>query len=503
MKLLNLTVLALLCTFTTAQAQQKQPVKKAPAAATTKSKPESNKSLDELTDEIIKSLLDDFYAKVKKETAAGKDILKKDDTNKLIEYYNTNGDIRAKREKLYAETYSKPVVFKSQPGESDRIGVLRGIPVPKDPSAALGVDPREHQRYAEKIERFQKQAEEEARQIANTTELARLHQRGGDAAVKKMYEEKANQNEYVKGMGGVEAMQNMSEKERAEAAKKMVANRTGGYTAEEIRKMTPEQKKALVYQMAANRPAPGGNEVATAFTKELMVNDSYRQRYEKMNNTEKQVEYKKFEERFNGGAPSSAAQNPPSREMSENEIEAREILALNKASEEFYKGLRDLFEPIEQQSVRYEQEWNNSMEKLMKWTSAEVEKLPTVRDSEYGPRKEGIELVEFTKDVMEYTMGKDKIAKQMDLWGRYMQAYVIAFKKLDDMTATFAARKNPSDRYKLALAQAKSAGFDSILDLNKKADFITVNAGSIQLSFNCDVLRDCHDPRQDKYSAGE
>lgn len=501
MKFRNLIVLALLCAFTSAQAQQ-QRERKETAAPAVNTNPAGTRSAEDVTGEILKSLLDKFYAHVKSETSKGKDILKKDDTNKLIEYYNSNGEIRAKRDKLYAENYSKPIVFKSQPGESDRLGILKGIPVPKDPQAALNADPREHERYNDKIERLQKQAEEEARQIANTTDLAKLHQRGGDAAVKKMYEEKANQNEFIKEMGGVEAMQNMSEKERAEVAKKMVANRTGGYTPEEIQKMTPEQKQALAYKMAANRPAAGGNEAAMAFTKELMVNDGYRQRYEKMNTAEKQAEYKKFEEQFNGGKPSTA-KNAPSREISENEAEAREILALNKAAEDFYQELKDLFEPLDKIATRYEQEWNSNSEKLMKWTAAEVEKLPTVSDSEYGPRQVGIEFVDFTKEVMEYTMGKDKIAKEQELWGRYMQAYVIAFKKLDDMTATFAARKNPSDRYKLALAQVKAAGFDAIRDLNKRANYITGEAGSIQLRFNCSVLRNCHDPRQDKYSAGQ
>jgi hypothetical protein len=318
-----------------------------------------------------------------------------------------------------------------------------------------------------------------------------------------MYEDKANSNEFVQEMGGAQALQNMSEKERAEAAKKMVANRTGGHTVEEIKKMTPEQKKALAYQMAANRPAPNGNEAGKAFTQELMANESYRQRYEKMSTAEKEAEYRKFETRFNGGAPSTAPQTPPSREMGEDEIEAREILAINKAAEDFYKEVKEIFEPIDQLNLRYDREWRDNLATLAKWTAAEVEKLPTVSDSEYGPRKEGIELVYFTQAVMAYTMGKDKIAKQQALWARYMHAYVDVLKKLDDMAATYEKRKNPSDRYKLALAQLKAAGFESIKEMNKKADHITVDAGSIQLSYNCDVLRNCHDPRQDKYSAGQ
>ncbi|RYG35032.1 MAG: hypothetical protein EOO01_31795, partial [Chitinophagaceae bacterium] len=201
MKILNFFVPALLCSVTTF-AQQKQ--------SAPKIKPENNNTMAAPSSKTGKTLADDYYTYVKKEVAKGKDLLKKDDTHKLIEYFNTNGDLRAKREKLYAEKYTRPIVFKSLPGESDRLSLLGGIPVPKDPAAALQADPRENEKYADKIERLKEQAGEAARKIFNSTDLAKTHERGGDAAVIKMYEDKANQSEFVKEMGGAKALQNMS-----------------------------------------------------------------------------------------------------------------------------------------------------------------------------------------------------------------------------------------------------------------------------------------------------
>ncbi|MBL7756834.1 MAG: hypothetical protein JNL59_05560, partial [Chitinophagaceae bacterium] len=174
-----------------------------------------------------RQLADDFIYKLMELEKKGLYVSQKNDSQKLIEYFNTQGDIRARRDKLYGTDYSAPIVFKSLPGESDRITLLKAIPPPKMPLPAFNGDPRENERYGEQIRTAQKQAQETARQTASSTELVRTYQQGGDAAVKKMYQQEADKNAMLQQMGGAGAVEKMSESQRKQAASQAVMNKTG------------------------------------------------------------------------------------------------------------------------------------------------------------------------------------------------------------------------------------------------------------------------------------
>jgi|GEM_PF-2077820 len=487
MKFLCLTVLALMGLLSFAQAQPGKPT-------TSKNTVTNQQPADD-----EQWLFDKYYDYVKKETQKGKNIMAGEDAGKLADYINTNPELKAKKARLYRQTYTRKNQYKPTAGMSDRIMLLVGIPEPKSPSAALQADPRENEKYLEKIKHFKEQAEEEARKIANTTDLMKTYKRDGEAGVKKKYEDKADQNEIVRDMGGAKALQNMSEKEREEAAKKMVARQTGGYTADEIQKMTPAQRQALALQMAGNRSNANGNDGAAAFTKMLMADPGYRASYEKLSNAEKQKVYQEFLQNT-GAAPTVPKQT---KEMKESEDEAREAIAITKIADQFRKELKDLFDPVAQQEKQYVKEIDESRQELSRWITAETEKLPAVRDSEYGERKDGIERVMFMQAVLSFAIGKDEVAKEQEIWERYLDAYYVAFHKLDEWTARYEKRNDLSDQLKLQLAQLKIAGYDAVIEMNRKAGYITGVAGSVQYNYNCEALRDCHDPRQDKYSAGQ
>jgi len=444
-----------------------------------------------------RQLADDFIYKLMELEKKGLYVSQKNDSQKLMEYFNTQGDIRARRDKLYGTDHSAPIVFKSLPGETDRITLLKAIPSPKMPMPAFNGDPRENERYAEMIRTAQKQAQETARQTANSTELARTYQQGGEAAVKKMYQDDADKNALVQQMGGARAVEQMTESQRKQAASQAVMSKTGGYSPEEIRKMTPAQRQALAMQMAGNSKMGQGDEVAQAFTKELMVNADYRRRYEAMNNEEKQVEYRKFQERYYGGQPPAGAQQTASREPSADQKEALELKRIHDFGKQMLDEAEKVMAPINEMSKRYELAWQQDQATLQQWISEKTKALPTVRDSEYGSRKEGIERVEFVQQTLSYWIGWDHIVKQRQLWERYANAYVNLFKKVDDFVATYN-NKPLSDHMKLALAEAISQGYETILEMNRRAGQISNEAGSIQYSYNCLVLKDCHDPRQGK-----
>lgn len=444
-----------------------------------------------------RQLADDFIYKLMELEKKGLYVSQKNDSQKLIEYFNTQGDIRARRDKLYSTDHSAPIVFKSLPGETDRITLLKAIPAPKMPMPAFNGDPRENERYAEIIRTAQKQAQETARQTANSTELARTYQKGGEAAVKKMYQDDADKNVMVQQMGGARAVEQMSEAQRKQAATQVVMNNTGGYTPDQIRKMTPAERQALAMQMADNSKMGQGDESAQAFTRELMVNADYRRRYEAMNNDEKQAEYRKFQERYYDGKPPAGAQQTVNREPAADQQEAAELKRIHDFGKQILEEATNAMAPINEMSKRYEQAWQQDQAALQKWAKEKADALPTVRDSEYGSRKEGIERVEFAQQAMSFWIGQDHIAKQRQVWARYVDAYVNIFKKMDDFAATYN-NKPLSDRMKLALAEALSQGYETILEMNRRGGQITNEAGSIQYSYNCLVLKNCFDPRQGK-----
>lgn len=457
------------------------------------SKPDDRtKIIDDLTSELAQYLL----MEIRKQEARGVDVVQQDGSKKVMDYFNSQSEFRKRKDKLYRNDYSNPIVFKPLPGESDRATLLKGVPAPKSPEAALQADPKEHDYYKDKIDRFDAQMKEEARRKANKSDLMQTYNAGGEEAVKKKYMNEASKNDMIAEMGGVSNLEKMSDKEREAAARKMVANRTGGYTPEQIKKMTPEQKQALGRQMASNKMAAEGGEVLAAFMEEMRVNDSYRKRYEAMNDEQKQIEYRKFEERYYGGAvPENAGYKP--RVDQKGADEAREIIRFNKWQEEYNKELQAQLEPVKSLSRKYESEWENAYAALGRWATATIDALPTVSDSEYGPRKDGLELVEMTIAIVTYMIDRDKISKQREIWDRYMRIYVDAVKKMDDFALSYDKRTDLPDQVILQVAALRSDAGPA-MDMNKSAADLTRSAASIQLNYNCKVLKNCVDPRQDK-----
>ena len=444
MKLINYLLLPVaVFSFSAATAQSKTN-----KSATTSAKPAKDTTVGKTNS--IHELSDLIYKGVKTQSTKGVEVISEQDVKKTIEYFNSNAEIRVKRDKFYSSNYSKPIVFERLPDESDRIKWLKGIPVPKYPEAALQADPRENQRYEDKVEKHVEQLKIEARQLANKTELMQTYEQGGTEAVKKKYEKEANKSEIVQRMGGVENMQNMSEKERQEAAKKMVSDMTGGYTAEQIKNMSQAERQELAKKMAA------------AKMQNMQAGDYRNVDHKAMN-------------------------------------EAKEVELIGNFQAKFAADLQKELEPVNNAALRNEEQWNAEMEKLSKWIAAATNALPVVRDSEYGPRRDGIEYVIFTEEYMRYTLGKGKIARDREVWERYVRVYADAFKQLDDFLATYSNKKVTSDQMKFALAGLLVAGYDTVSDMNKKAGYITNEAASFQYNYNCKALGNCKDPRQDKY----
>ena len=418
MKFLKLLVPALFFT-TTSFSQAAGPEKKI--------SPETKKNLSELLDMAATYL--------EEKEAAGFSVIRKDDSHKIIEYFNSGGDWWKRMEKLLGSDYSKPIVFKALPGESARINWLKGIPVPLMPAAALQADPQQNEKYAARIRTAYEQMRAEADRLVNTSSLAKADQRGNDA-VKKMYEQQANQQALIAQMGGVEKLSQMSEAERAQAARAAIAQQTGGYSPEQLKKMTPEQQRAVARQM------------------------------QQSNKTAANV-------------------------SNNNRSEADEALFLEKKTIEWNAEVSAALQPVATRIKQNEQSFEERIRLLKEWTDAAEKKLPLVEDSEYGGRREGIERVLFVRDVMNYYISASKIRNDRELWEAYVNALLPVLQKLDSFTAEFEKREKLSDQMKFAVANCKMAGYETILEANRVAGFISNEAAAIQYQYNCAVLKQC------------
>lgn len=450
---------------------------------------------------MLDGLFSEVLEIVHKADKKGMLLSKADGSKELIAFFNSQGEFRTRRDKMLGNDFSRPIVFKAMPGESSRINWLKGIPVPQMPEPALQADPRENEKYAEKLKKAQEQVQEEARKLAGNTQLVQTHQKGGNEAVLKMYENQANQNPLIAQMGGAEKLQKMSEAERKAAANQAVMQRTGGYTAEQIQKMSPAEKKALAQQMAQQAPAgEAGQEVAQAFTRELMVNADLRKRYESMSDAEKQAFYREYAKRYNG---TDVVENNKNRTAAPDarSQEAKEIMIIEKFAEDFRKDLEQSLAPIKSRVIANETLYSERMKRLQQWAEAETEKLPVVSDSEYGEHPEGLDKVDYARHLLTYYIARDRISRDREIWEAKLNAMIPAIKKLDDFAASYEKRTDMTDQLRLAVAGARAGGYETILELNREAGYITSSAAGIQYQYNCLVLKQCDDPRAAKYQS--
>lgn len=419
----------------------------------------------------------------------------------FVKKFEYKDELTLRREKMLGNENGRTIVFKKLPGESARVNWLKGIPVPLMPEPALQADPRINEKYGDRVEVAAEQAREQARKVANSTTIAKVHEKGGDEALKKMYMDQANDNPYVAAMGGAEKLKNMTEAERAAAARNMVSQTTGGYTPEQIKKMTPAQRQQLALQMASQPTGNDAQDVSQAFTKELMVNEDLRKRYAAMSNAEKQAYYKEYEKRYFGREDVNIDYHSQSAGADARTQDARDIFAIEKFAADFRADLENSLAPIRLRMKQNEALYEQRMKALSSWVTTETEKLPIVSDSEYGPRRVGAENVEVTAYMMNYYIGRDRIRRDREIWEAKVNAIIPAIIKLDNFVASYDNRKDLSDRFKLALAEAIAGGYDAVKDLNKEAGYITSSAAGIEYQFQCMMLHNCDDPRANWYNA--
>jgi len=412
---------------------------------------------EKATIKITDDMSNRYYEIVKQQTQSQNDGLGvKDRSAKLITYFNTNGDIQARLDKIYDTKFSKPIIFKALPNEPAKFHLLAGIPEPITdlPTALATYSDRIYQDHLKKIDNAEEDAKRSAQELAGESKVMQTYKEGSDEAVRKMYEEyiKANlKNNPITGQMDVGALQKMSPKEREEYARKMTAAQTGGMTPEQIKKMTPEQKRALAEQMARKQMEQHAETAVTQAEKEADA-----QKIAQI------VEVHQFE---------------------------------NKIALVMKKTEADL-EPIRKRILAYQREYKVKSDAIANWMERSIAASPLVRDSELGLRIVYEPQIRHTAKTMFYELEKERAVKEAEIWYAKIKVTGEALREFENIAAAYA--KTSNDEIKLRVASIRAGGFDDIRQLLKEADGISNSAASAQYSFNCEVLHNFDDPRADK-----
>jgi hypothetical protein len=151
--------------------------------------------------------------------------------------------------------------------------------------------------FIDRMEMFKKQLGEEARK---TSTYLKLYDKGGKQAVEKAAAQEANESDFVRQMGGVDKIKNMSEAQRKAVATKImnenaIIAQMGG--VDKIRNMNEaERKKAAMEAIKKNPNAvmPNNDPVLLAFMQKMKADPQYAAQYNKMSINKQQEEYRQF-----------------------------------------------------------------------------------------------------------------------------------------------------------------------------------------------------------------
>lgn len=340
-------------------------------------------------------LLDMVSVYVEEQENAGLSVISKEDAEKIIEYFNKTTDWQKRKDKILGADPFKAIVFKQQAGESNRIGLLKGIPVPLMPESCAKADPSANEKYAELVRNAYGQGASNDPNVKNQ----------GEDAIRKMYMQQATAQ-------------------------------MGGITPEQLKNMTPEQQRAAamkIYEAAMN-PNTGNSKP--------------------------------------GG-------------------ESNEAMELEKYAMDVRTEIMNALQPVMNRFKQNEELHMQRSKALEEWVKKAEAKLPLPEGDESVGRREGIDRVLFVRDWMGYFITRDKVLHDRELWESYMHAVLPIIQKIDAFTGRFETSNNLSERMKAAVANIKTAGFETILEVNRAAGLITETSFRIQRNYNCSLLKKC------------
>lgn len=338
--------------------------------------------------------------------------------------------------------------YQHKPGEMNLFPVFEDIPppVPSLPEAKVTNFEQKYQGYINRVEMMMKQLSDMEAQHVGA-------QRDSKREMMNDTKNMANKSAVVKQMGGADAVMNMSEQERKNAAKGMkekVMNDPGSFSG---------------------ISDPGMNEMM----KKIMNDPAYRDKYNRMSNAEKQAELQKYmtnkvvprdDKKFEEGL---AEKNKVNSEVYIQQLMGRCLKRMQEGARPYATGTeianefyRELYSAIEQ------------------WYNKQYDALPVTVIGE-TKEKRGLGQLIKARQILEYSVHKREAVTRTILWNSLKLRIKLAFGEFNDFIGSFpwGKQKNASlidgSYTEAQVAKAVISIYDQMIQLTKGAESLTSN----------------------------
>lgn len=338
--------------------------------------------------------------------------------------------------------------YQHKPGEMNLFPIFEDIPapVPSLPEAKTINFEQKYQAYIDRVEMMKNQLSDMEKQHIAAQRTSKDEMMND---TKKM----ANKNAVVQQMGGADAVMNMSEQERKNAAKGMkekVLNDPGSFSGVSD---------------------PGMNEMM----KKIMNDPSYRDKYNRMSDAEKQAELQKYmtnkvvprdDRQFEQGL---AEKNKVNYEVSIQQLLGRCLDRMKEGARPYASGTaianefyRELYNAIDQ------------------WYNKQYEALPVTVMGE-TKEKRGLGQLIKAKEILLYSVHKREAVTRTLLWNSLKLRTKLAFGEFNDFIGNFpwGRQKNASlvdgSYTEAKVADAVFSIYEQMIQLTKGAESLTSN----------------------------
>lgn len=350
--------------------------------------------------------------------------------NKMYKKYKTSADKRAaekEMEKILEESvnqaYAKLMAWiainkkaeeqllKSyQPGYAHKPGEMNLLPLWDDIPAPVPTLPEAKQvNFDSRYNSYISRVEVQQKQLADMLQQHISNDRNTEAQLKADAMKMANQNAVVQQMGGAEAVMNMSEAERKAAGAKLrkdMMSNPGAYTGVSD---------------------PGMN----AMMQKMMNDPAYREKFNKMTESQKQAEIQKFM------SPQPVQQNNAAMEASmKQKNDANKAIDLQLLLGRTLNKMQEATKPYAEGTELANEFYNGLYDKLRDWYKKQYDALPIVAMGEMR-EKEGLDVLDKCSAIMIYLVQKKEAATRAVLWSSLKNRTKLAIGEFNDFIGAY------------------------------------------------------------------
>lgn len=336
--------------------------------------------------------------------------------------------------------------YQHKPGEMNLFPLFEEIPAPV-PSLPEAKQTNIDQKYPGFVNRVEVMKQ----QLSDMEQQHLGQQRTSKGEMMQDSKNMANKNAVVQQMGGADAVMNMSEQERKNAAKNMkenVMNNPGAFSGIKD---------------------PGMNEMM----KKIMTDPAYRDRYNKMSDAEKQAELQKYMTNKTVARDDKAyEQMLDDRNKVYNEVYIQQLMG--RCLQRMQEGAK----PYSEGTLLANEYYSELYSAIERWYNEQVKALPVVVMGETR-EKQGLGQLNKFKEAVVYLIQKKEAATRTILWSSLKLRTKLAFGEFNDFIGSYpwGKQKNASlidgSYTEPQVAKGVYSIYEEMIQLTKGAESLT------------------------------